>query len=110
MWSFALDGGPAPLDDVSPVDGRSPGSTADALEQRAAAEALSLSAKALRMTLQKIGGLLAAGSALAAKDWGVEARVRNGSGLQSSSMEEFMPSGKTTELRRRLRSSQSTTF
>ncbi|CAK9112205.1 unnamed protein product [Durusdinium trenchii] len=102
--------GPAPLDDVSPVDGRSPGSTADALEQRAAAEALSLSAKALRMTLQKIGGLLAAGSALAAKDWGVEARVRNGSGLQSSSMEEFMPSGKTTELRRRLRSSQSTTF
>ena len=56
MWSFALDGGPAPLDDVSPVDGRSPGSTADALEQRAAAEALSLSAKALRMTLQKIGG------------------------------------------------------
>ncbi|CAJ1330216.1 unnamed protein product [Effrenium voratum] len=39
----------------------------------AALEAVKLSTKALRMTLQKIGGLLAAGSALAARDWRVEA-------------------------------------
>lgn len=79
--------------------------------QRAAAHAVRLSVKALRMTLQKIGGLLAAGSALAAKDWGVEARRRNAKGEQSFAMDDFMvPKSKSSDLRRRLRSSATTHF
>ncbi|CAL1151409.1 unnamed protein product [Cladocopium goreaui] len=78
----------------------------DDVAQRAAAHAVHLSVKALRMTLQKIGGLLAAGSALAAKDWGVEARRRNAKGEQSFTMDDFMvPKSKSGDLRRRLRSS-----
>jgi len=110
MLQGDADEGDAPLD----ADGSPMGRPQDdeQLTQRAAAEAVRLSAKALRMTLQKIGGLLAAGSALAAKDWRVEARRRgDAKGLESFSMDDFMPkTTKSGDLRRRLRSSQTTNF
>ena len=41
----------------------------------AAGEAVKWSTKALRVSLQRIGGLIAAGSAFAARDWRVQARA-----------------------------------
>eukprot|EP00438_Fugacium_kawagutii_P009413 Skav202024 [mRNA] locus=scaffold1138:147060:149899:+ [translate_table: standard] len=108
---FGFTSGCTALDmDGSPL-GQSP-QDEETLTQRAAEEAVRLGVKALRMTLQKIGGtwgLLAAGSALAAKDWRVEARRRNAKGLESFAMDDFMPKSNTKNLRHRLRS-QTTTF
>ena len=79
----------------------------------AAGEAVKWSAKALRVTLQRIGGLIAAGSALAARDWRAHrAQARSGAEVAEASLDDLDANSLLTvpRLRQRLRKSQTSMF
>ncbi|CAE7663112.1 unnamed protein product [Symbiodinium pilosum] len=74
----------------------------------AAGEAVKWSTKALRVTLQRIGGLISAGSALAARDWRAHARTQPGAHV--TAMDDLDVPLTVPRLRQRLKKSLTSKF